>query len=66
MAVVTKDVPAYAIVGGVPAKIIRYRFSKEKIEQLEQIAWWNWDDEEIKRNKEFFEANRDEVLEVKE
>ena len=46
-AVVTKDVPPYAIVGGVPAKIIKYRFSPEQIEAMEQIQWWNWDDQTI-------------------
>lgn len=40
--VVTSDVPPYAIVGGNPAKIIRYRFDNETIARLEQIAWWNW------------------------
>ncbi len=39
-AVVTKDIPNYAIVGGVPAKIIRYRFSAEKIEKLLKSQWW--------------------------
>ncbi len=39
-AVVTKDVPPYAIVGGVPAKIIRYRFNEEQISQLLKIKWW--------------------------
>ncbi len=39
-AVVTKDVPPYAIVGGVPAKVITHRFSKEKIEALQQRQWW--------------------------
>lgn len=38
--VVTEDVPPYAIVGGVPAKVIRYRFSPEKIEQLQKTQWW--------------------------
>ncbi len=46
-AVVTHDVPPYAVVGGVPAKIIRYRFSPEQIGALEEIAWWNWDDKTI-------------------
>ncbi len=46
-AVVTKDVPDYAIVGGVPAKVIKYRFSQEQIKALKEIAWWNWDDKTI-------------------
>lgn len=40
--VVTKDVPAYSIYAGVPAKLIRYRFEPEVISKLEAIAWWNW------------------------
>lgn len=46
-AVVTKDVPPYAIVGGVPAKIIRYRFEPKVIEKLLELKWWNLPDEEI-------------------
>lgn len=41
-AVVVKDVPAYSIVGGVPAEIIKYRFTQDKIEALLRIKWWNW------------------------
>ena len=41
-AVVTKDVPAYAIVGGNPAKIIRYRIPESLIAPMQEIAWWNW------------------------
>jgi chloramphenicol O-acetyltransferase type B len=47
-AVVTKDVPPYAIVGGVPAKVIRYRHTEEQREALLQIRWWDWPREEIR------------------
>ena len=47
-AVVVKDVPPYAIVGGVPAKIIRYRFSEEIIAKLEDIKWWNMPEAKLK------------------
>jgi len=42
-AVVTKDVPPYAIVGGVAAKVIRYRFPRAIAQALEATAWWDWD-----------------------
>ena len=49
-AIVTKDVPPYAIVAGVPAKVIRYRFSAEVIDELERIEWWNVNDKLLKEN----------------
>ncbi|WP_411681097.1 CatB-related O-acetyltransferase [Clostridium thailandense] len=51
-AVVTKDVPPYAIVGGVPAKVIKKRFSDNIISKLLAIKWWNWPEEKIKMNIE--------------
>jgi acetyltransferase len=47
-AVVTKDIPPYAIVGGVPAKLIKYRFDKETIVKLQESEWWNWNEQKIK------------------
>lgn len=48
-AVVTKDVEPYSIVGGVPAKPIRKRFSEEKIAELLEMKWWDWSEEEIQQ-----------------
>ncbi len=48
-AVVVKDVPPYAVVGGVPAKIIKYRFNEEMIKDLLELQWWNLDDDTIKK-----------------
>ena len=52
-AVVTKDVPPYSIVGGIPAKVIRKRYSPDIIEQLLSLRWWDWTKEKIKRNLPF-------------
>ena len=47
-AVVTRDVAPYAIVGGNPARLIRYRFDPEVIDALLKIQWWDWSDSEIR------------------
>lgn len=52
--VVTKDVPPYAMVGGVPAHIIRYRFTDEEIKILLKIRWWDWTEKQIEDNIELF------------
>lgn len=50
-AVVTKDVPPYAIVGGNPARILRYRFDEDTIAGLQKIAWWDWPKEVLTARK---------------
>ena len=49
-AVVSDDIPDYAIAGGVPAKTIKFKHSPEVIEKLKKISWWNWSEEKIKLN----------------
>jgi phosphonate metabolism protein (transferase hexapeptide repeat family) len=48
-AVVTKDVPAYTIVAGNPARTIRRRFSEDATNRLAELAWWDWDHETLRR-----------------
>ncbi len=60
-AVVTHDIPPYAIVGGVPAKIIRKRFSDPEISKLLSIKWWSWTAEQISNRQDIF-GNVDEFL----
>lgn len=56
--IVTKNIPPYAIVAGVPAKIIRYRFSEDEISYLLKLKWWNLDWIWIKKNfKDFHSLN---------
>ena len=51
--VVTADVPAYSVVGGNPAEVIKYRFDERTVEELLRIAWWDWSAEKI---TEYLEA----------
>lgn len=63
--VVTKDVPPYAIVGGCPAKVLKYRFSPEAIAKLLAIQWWNWPEEEVREAVPLLSSNNmDEFLRV--
>ena len=52
--VVVKNVPPYAIVGGNPAKIIKYRFSEDVIEAFQRIKWWDWSIDKIHDNFKYF------------
>ncbi len=58
-AVVTKDVPPYAIYGGVPAKLIRYKFDREIIEFLQKFKWWDKNEQWLRNNfKDFHNINK--------
>ena len=52
--VVKGEIPPYSIVGGSPAKVIKFRFEQEVIQQLLALQWWNWPIEKIRDNKTFF------------
>lgn len=61
-AVVTKDVPPYAMVVGVPAEIKGYRFRDDQIEALERIAWWDWSYETLKTRISDFQQPIDQFI----
>lgn len=60
--VVTKDVPDYAVVAGIPAKIIRMRFSEDVIDALLKIEWWNWENEKIEKEIETFKLSIEDFV----
>jgi phosphonate metabolism protein (transferase hexapeptide repeat family) len=62
-AVVTKDIPPYAIVGGVPAKVIKYRFEEDIIAALQKIEWWNWSRQELETHYLDFRLSIEEFVE---
>ena len=62
-AIVTKNIEPYTIVGGIPAKTIKKRFSKEEITKLLEIRWWDWDIKKIKEKAIFFK-NINDFLDV--
>ncbi len=62
--VVTKDVPPYAIVAGVPAKVIRFRFDEETINCLLKTEWWNLSDDEIQQVAEYIKTPKEFINKV--
>jgi virginiamycin A acetyltransferase len=61
-ALVTKDVPPYTVVGGVPAKVLKKRFSDTVIEKLLAFQWWNWPYEKIQQNIQYIQTGDIEKL----
>lgn len=63
--IVTKEIPDYAIVAGVPAKVIRYRFDEPIIERLLAIRWWNMSEEKLKINLKKFQIENFNLSDLK-
>ncbi len=61
-AVVTKDIPPYAIVTGVPSEVIKYRFTPQQIGALQRIRWWDWDYERLMERLDDFHLPIDEFI----
>jgi acetyltransferase-like isoleucine patch superfamily enzyme len=57
-ALVTKDVPPYCIYGGVPAKIIRQRFTGKQVDELLKIKWWDWEDSKVIENSHLLYSDK--------
>ena len=64
-AVVTNDVPPYAIVGGVPARLIKYRFSPETVSLIRQKAWWDQPESFLKENRDMFQSSSEDDIREK-
>lgn len=62
--VVTKDVPPFSVVGGAPAKMIKYRFPQEVINRLQEIQWWNLPDEKITEVVELFHVKNPSLEDI--
>lgn len=65
-AVVSRDVPPYAIVAGNPARVVRRRFDDETVDRLLKLRWWDWPIEDIERNRAAIEAADPKLLEPRE
>lgn len=63
-AVVTKDVPPYAIVGGVPAKVIKYRFPQEQIEKLLALKIYDLDEKQVLKMREYLQTDDIDALTI--
>lgn len=61
-AVVTKDVPDYCVVAGVPAKVVKKKCSEEEAEKMNEIAWWDWSEEQIRQAQSDFKLSIDAFI----
>ncbi len=63
-AIVTNDVPPYTIVGGIPAKVIKKKFSDDIISKLLNIKWWDWPYEKIQANIQYIQSGNIDQLDL--
>lgn len=64
-AIVTHDIPPFAIAVGIPARVIRYRFDSDLIDAIESCQWWNYDEDELKGLLPYFQKSSISVQELK-
>lgn len=60
--VINRDIPAYSVVGGVPAKTIKMKHADEIIQKLNKVAWWDWSDKQIQERKKDFYLTIEDFL----
>ena len=60
-AIVTKDIEPYSVVIGAPVKFKNYRFSAEKINEIQELEWWNWSSDKLKKNLTLFKSQVNEM-----
>ena len=63
-AIVTKDVPPFAVVVGVPARVVKYRFSPETVEKIQASSWWNLPDSVLKSNIKLFQNDNVDIKQL--
>ncbi|MFM7364403.1 MAG: hypothetical protein ACKO11_07870 [Cuspidothrix sp.] len=63
-AVVNQNVPPYAVMGGVPAKLLKFRLNSDQIDALLRIQWWNWPITKIEDNLDIFYSDVDKFISV--
>lgn len=64
--VITKNLLPYSICVGIPCRSIKYRYNEKIIKFLLELKWWDWSDEKISKNENFFKLNLNKITDIKE